>query len=1198
MAAVAGYTNGAHGVNGLGAAFPPPRYSRVPPAITVAVAEADGPIDVEIALDDEIQDDPTELCTLLENEQSGKTTWVTVAMAYAKHKKLDVAIEVLSRAISVFASRRAEDRLSILNGLCWLYLLKCRQAPRINPDALANPELRTKEFYIQAATSVLNDASRISPSYPPLFLARGVLYLLRASLQAPSTTAGPNQISSERMETLKQAAKCFEDALRASSGKNLMAKMGKARVSFSMGKYADALKLYQNVLEGSPELVDPDPRIGIGCCFWHLGHKDDAAAAWQRSLDLNPKSKIALLLLGIYNFHLTAQLPPTDPNFLSLSKKAMTSYVAPSFAEDNNYPLTCATLGNWYITRRDFGRVEILSRRAIERTDVNAIASDGWYQLARKEHQEENISKAVDYYTKADQARGGDDRGYIPAKFGSAQMRVLMQDYDGAKFRLEKILQQQPTIVAQTLLGTLYAEDVFTVQASKSLEDKSAELKKALTYLENVQKAWKDPKRKANPDQTVLLNLARLYEADHPEKSLKCLEEVEQLELDAIPEEDYPEGIEDEVALKTALRELLPPQLLNNMGCFHYQSDRYMQARELFQNALNACVKAAAKDESIDTDALVTSISYNLGRTYESEGMLDEARDVFEGLLKRHADYVDAKTRLAYIALRQNPTDEGPKAVSRLFKDHEDNIEVRALFGWYTNKSKKRTLHFGEDQEQRHYKHTLQKSDKHDRYSLVGMGNIYLSIARELARDTEQEKDKRRKTYERAVEFFDKVLQIDPKNAYAAQGVAIALIEDKKDYGTALQILTKVKDTLKDYSVYVNLGHTYCEIKQYARAIENYEAALAKGKAHDPTVLACLGRVWLLRGKLEKSLPAMKTSLDYSKQALNVAPTQIHFQFNVAFVQIQIAQLVYTLPDSERTLSDVEEAAVDLDKAIEAFTEIAKSPNPPFPKNDIEQRASMGRNTMRKQLERARESQAKYEEQNASKLQQARDLREAEIKKREEAKRKAEEDAAERKRKILEDRQKLEERDREYMEKRAEEDRRRQELIDDSDLRKTERKARSKKGGKKRKGETDDSETEGMDSDAEARPKRHKSAASGTDGLSDAERPRQKKRKLARKAEPAGKYKSAEMVVDSDSEGEADLPADGSAAAAEKAGSESADDDDAVEAPRPRKTGRVISEDEDDEDGDGGGDGGGDAPAPETETNADVAMGDDEDEDE
>ena len=69
-------------------------------------------------------------------EQSAKTTWVTVAIAYAKQKKLDVAIEVLGKAISVFAGARADDRLSILSGLCWLYLLKCREAPRVNKGTL------------------------------------------------------------------------------------------------------------------------------------------------------------------------------------------------------------------------------------------------------------------------------------------------------------------------------------------------------------------------------------------------------------------------------------------------------------------------------------------------------------------------------------------------------------------------------------------------------------------------------------------------------------------------------------------------------------------------------------------------------------------------------------------------------------------------------------------------------------------------------------------------------------------------------------------------------------------------------------------------------------------------------------------------------------------------------------------------------
>lgn len=358
-------------------------------------------------------------------------------------------------------------------------------------------------------------------------------------------------------------------------------------------------------------------------------------------------------------------------------------------------------------------------------------------------------------------------------------------------------------------------------------------------------------------------------------------------------------------------------------------------------------------------------------------------------------------------------------------------------------------------------------------------------------------------------------------------------------------------------------------------------------------IIACLGRVWFVRGKSDQSLAHMKTALDYSQQALKLAPNQNHLQFNVAFVHFQIAQLVYNLKETTRTLVDVEEAQQGLDEAIKMFEAVANSENPPYPKDDIIQRANMGRNTMAKQLQRTHDKQAEYEKENADKLQQAREAREAEIKKREDEKRRAVEEQAERARKILEERQKLEERDREYMERRVEEERRRQELIDDSEMRKSERRAKGKGGKRKKKGDGDDSETEagGSDSDASAKPRRRKNkspGASGTDGLSDEERPRTKKRKLARKNEPVGKYKSAEFVDDDSDDEIPDAPTQASGdAEASRAASESGDED--VSAPRPSGRKRIVDEDEDEDDGEAvlnvNGDGG-------------AAAGGDDDEDE
>ncbi|KAF9884276.1 hypothetical protein FE257_001951 [Aspergillus nanangensis] len=1140
-----GYANGVNG-DSLTPANPLAnlRFSDIPSAIDIPASTLDS--EVEVSLEG-LPDDPTELCTLLENEKAAKNFWVIIALAYAKQKQIDHAIDILNKGLASVAHGATKEKLGLLGWVCWLLMLKSRQAPRVAPEGELYTEARTKDYYLQLATSTLNEASRLNPAFPPLFLARGVLSLLRASLHPPRPVRPGTVDTSERVESLRQALKCFDESSKAFGGRNVMAILGRARTQYMLGRYAEALEGYQKVLMKMPGLTDPDPRIGIGCCLWQLGFKDQAKVAWERALSLNPDSKVANILLAVYYLYDSSRHSTTDPSFGSLYKLAMTQYTQTAFKLDKEYPMTCALFSGYFLLRKSYSTVESLARKSIENTDVMNIASDGWYLLGRKAHYEGDLARAVEFYNRSDQARGGGDKGYLPAKFGAVQMQVTNQDIDGAKFRLEKIIQQTKNPECMILLAALHAEEIFAAQTSGSKEDKTAESKKAIGLFESVRALWKDESKKISPDESVLVYLARLYEQTAPEKSMQCLTQLEEMQLAAIAQEDYPEGIEDEEQIKAALRVNLPPQLLNNMGCFLYQNEKFELAQSLFQTALNACVQSQEKENTLDTDALVTTISYNLGRAYEVSDMPDEAKKVYEGLLERHSDYTEANARLTYIALRQSPTDEGPKKMAKLYEADSTDLEVRALFGWYLSKSKKRAANIAEDHEQRHFKHTLQYYDKHDRYSLTGMGNVHLLFARDMRRDTDQDKEKRRKMYERAVEFFDKALQLDPRNAYAAQGIAIALVDDKKDHATAVHILSKIRDTLRDASVYLNLGHVFAELRQYTRSIEHYEAALSKDRARDAQILSCLGRVWLLKGKQEMNLSSMKTALDYAQRAHSVAPTQVHLEFNVAFVRNQIASLAYGLSETQRTVQDVQEAADGLREAVETFGRIATTKNPPYPAGALEQRANMGK-TIIKQLERALQSQKEYEEKNAAKLQQAREAREAEIRRREEEVRKAQEAERERKQKVTEERQQMIEEAQRLAEQRAEEERTREEaeLTAASDTgAKVKRKKKSSKRKKKR--EDDDFISDG-ESPAKAR--------GSSEPESDREEAPKKRRRLERRsgAKAQSKYKSNEMVDDSDDDEQLERRSGGKAQSKYKSSEmvvDSDDDDEAETAATP-----------------------------------------------
>jgi RNA polymerase-associated protein CTR9 len=264
------------------------RFSDIPSAVDIPVSggEIDEVVELEL---EELPDDPTELCTLLENEKASKNLWMTTSLAYAKQHKIDLAVDILQRGLQTLSQGGPKEKIGLLSLQCWLHLWQSREAPRVAPEGITSED-KTKESCLEQATHALNNALRVDPSFPPLFLARGIHSLLRASLQTfPTANASVAPAQPSRADNLRQAQKWFEHASRLSHHRNMLAILGKARSAYALGRYPEALECYQDVLSKMPDLTDPDPRIGIGCCLWQLGFIEEAREAWERALEMVSK---------------------------------------------------------------------------------------------------------------------------------------------------------------------------------------------------------------------------------------------------------------------------------------------------------------------------------------------------------------------------------------------------------------------------------------------------------------------------------------------------------------------------------------------------------------------------------------------------------------------------------------------------------------------------------------------------------------------------------------------------------------------------------------------------------------------------------------------------------------------------------------------------------------------------------------------
>lgn len=185
------------------------------------------------------------------------------------------------------ARPRPDELHPIFMFLAALYMHKARCAPKataggsshlphshLSSVKLANEGISTSTSSWRYKRRGQNQSS-LNP-YPPQ-------HRYRIPLQV---NAGIHRLATEGTDRAVAdiILRLFEEVLKQNPN-NVIALIGKARVHYGRNQYAIALRLYQKALTARPDM-NPDPRIGIGQCFWHLKMKSDAKAAWERALEL------------------------------------------------------------------------------------------------------------------------------------------------------------------------------------------------------------------------------------------------------------------------------------------------------------------------------------------------------------------------------------------------------------------------------------------------------------------------------------------------------------------------------------------------------------------------------------------------------------------------------------------------------------------------------------------------------------------------------------------------------------------------------------------------------------------------------------------------------------------------------------------------------------------------------------------------
>lgn len=381
-----------------------------------------------------------------------------------------------------------------------------------------------------------------------------------------------------------------------------------------------------------------------------------------------------------------------------------------------------------------------------------------------------------------------------------------------------------------------------------------------------------------NDDMEMHVEIARLWQEDNVERTTKAFRDASRV---------------------SAGSGQVDPRLLNNLGALQHMEGNLDEARTTYEDALTKAATLSAEDG----EAMSTSILYNLAKVYEDSGDHAVAKEAYDKLLSRHPEYVDgrsfydslentplttqiAKIRQAQMLVNIGQPNEAHELLKQALATQNTNLNLRAF---YTSFLLQHNVKVAKD----FVFATLKDHERHDVYSLCAAGWILYTQSRDNRDPNPKMIEERKRNFQRAVEAYHKALQLDPLCAVAAQGLAIAVAEDAlgilsgvppvsaaddaqrrmKNSREALDVFAKIRETLNDGSVYVNMGHCYYARDEFDRAIES----VSDGSNIVWALSAYL--VWVVRNRFRQVLQRSKRAC--ADVSMSILVRQSHQGANV-----------------------------------------------------------------------------------------------------------------------------------------------------------------------------------------------------------------------------------------------------------------------------------------------------------------------------